>query len=120
MRIKLLKDGDVIKFNWETKLYGRAEFIICPIRVRGELREVIITGLQQAGRMKHYKIIVPHGNNLSIGSWVGLSDPSIWITGWCKEHKCRFMRLYVPKYSEKIDISLWSDGLSLRFGKDDQ
>ncbi len=95
--------------------YGRAEFAICPQFKYGRIKRVYLTTRQQEPQRGW---VFPEVNSdcYSISSWVGLDEPRVWLTNWCKEHKTQMTSFYVPDNSEFLDIHILST-FSLYFGR---
>lgn len=112
---QLLVPGSRIYFQWASKEYGRAEFSVCPVYKYGKLVDMYIYPRQQKDVDTYYHA---HFNNppydFSFSSYDNLTEPRIWIHGWCKEHKCNFFRLYVPDYSKYFEIH-WLSNFGVYF-----
>ena len=105
------KDRTMIKFEGVVQNYGRAQFMICPIFKNGKIRKVFIYPRQQPNA-KHFYVFENEMNGwegLDLGECMyaekKLSFPHVWVTHWCKEHKCHSMLLYVPQFSGSFFIS---------------
>lgn len=104
---KKLKEGESVEFNFTDKDYGRAEFSICQIWKRNRLKKLYIYPHQQRDVKYFYTIETAlHCDRLSLSSNIKNEDYRIWIHGWCKEHKCPFIRFYVPRYSKRFYLDL--------------
>jgi hypothetical protein len=115
-----LTDDDIFNykeqpFEWMTEQYGRAEFVICPIWKGSSIKEVFIHPAQQPDA-KHYYHIKGNWKGISFGDLLfnydtikgvqsKLNSPKVWMTMWCKEHKCQSFRLYVPRNSNSFFVS---------------
>lgn len=97
-----IKGGDFIPFEWKTERWGRAEFSICPIYKRRKLVKLFIYPHQQENKEDYYIWEGTSDSYFTIQGYEGLNDPKIWLIGWCKEHKCQNIRLYVPSNSKFI------------------
>lgn len=105
-RIELTK-GQHIPFISMTDKYGCAEFEICSKYKRGKLVELFIYPRQQENADYYYHW-EGKANYLTIGGYEGLDPPMMWLSRYCREHKCQMMRIYVPRGSNY----LWFDILS--------
>jgi len=113
-------------FVSNTKEYGNAEFIMCPVWRRGKIREVYMYPKQQPNAEHYYYLVNEDGwEGVNFGSLlyelvgeVGdgkggvltlgknvIHSPNVWNTFWCKEHKCQAFEFYVPKNSKGFFIS---------------
>ena len=43
-------------------------------------------------------------SDFTIHSYGQLDNANPWLFAWCKEHKCPFMRVYVPTHAKYINI----------------
>lgn len=91
-----------IPFVDMTKDFGRAEFSICTHYKRGKLIKAWLFPLQQEDRSKFW-VWEGKANGLMLTGY-GLENPKVWLTGWCKEHKCQTLRFYVPPDSKFIHL----------------
>lgn len=114
---KILKDGDSVEFDWcdskapfQGQSYGRAEFGICLVWRRNKLKCFYIYPFQQRDVKHFYRVDCGYSDSFECGAWThkGMDDPKIWLHGWCKEHKCPFMRVYVPKDSKRFTVYVLS------------
>ena len=105
-----IKDGATISYAWRTDSLGKAEFHICPIWKRGKLVEVCIYPAQQEYMHEYWVLRGLHCETLQVMSWShkGVEEPRIWLFGWCKDHKCMTMSVYVPPFTTHIEISIGS------------
>ena len=119
MKIKEIKGSEKIYFKPMHKLYGHAEFVLCPVWFRGKIKELYITTQQQEPH-RQFKVISGFSDQLYIDSWThkGIDNPKIWLIGKCQEHKTQFIRIYVPINSNFIEVHIGSD-LGLTFGYDE-
>lgn len=117
----ILKDGEKVYFKWRDPTpggsnLGRAEFSICPVYVRGKLKEMYIDPIQQRNSDTIYKAVFDYPPlDFTIQSF-GLDDPKIWLHYWCKRHKCAGFRLYVPDNAEYFQVDFFGD-FSINFCK---
>jgi hypothetical protein len=92
---------------------GRAMFQVCIKYLRGKASEVFVYPRQQ--RLLHYWHRAGHFDiDFCITSYGGLACPRVWRVGWCKEHKCQALEIYVPDDAAllRIDrngISFWPE-----------
>lgn len=93
-----LKDGDVMPFTWKTERYGRAEFTFCWKWKRWKLADVWISPKQQPDAKAQYHLGGLQCDNFQVYSYThkGFENPWPWLYGWCREHKCQYMHVYVP------------------------
>jgi len=105
---KILKVDELIRYNWKTKEYGRAEFIFCPIWKRGKIIKLHIYPMQQPDA-KYFYILDVTANSKYICpySWthLGKENPWPWQFYWCKEHKCMSIKIYVPPNTNTLRIT---------------
>lgn len=113
-----INDGYFIPFITKTKRYGRAGFTVCPQYSRGKIVKLTIHALQQENVTKFWEWEGVGKKFLIITSYDGLNDPKIWMHGYCTEHKCATMRLYVPHDSNYIWFSVNSDTITIGFVKE--
>jgi len=113
LRLKVLKDGDVVRFDPKDykaptpgQSYGTAEFSFCPTWYRGKLKCVYIYHLQQRDVEFYYRIDLPKRTDFRVTNWRGVSEPRIWIFFHCKDHKCMGMRAYVPRDSNQFVVQM--------------
>ena len=114
---KIIKLGDTIEYVPKTPNYGHAEFVICSVFKRGYIRECYIYPQQQY--TSHYnKLIVPDTLRLkSLWLETPCGDPAnVWMTFWCKEHKCYSLEFYTPLKSNSFKVECsFGDTLVLNF-----
>jgi hypothetical protein len=103
-----------MRFKDVTKEYGRAEFVICLAYRRGVIDVIHISSAQSVPEQYFSVKLRYKKDSLMISSYDGLDDAKVWLTGYCKEHKTTFMRLYVPVRSGKVTVD--EDGLAFRRG----
>jgi hypothetical protein len=111
-----VSDSIEIPFDWKDNTpgggnLGRAEFNVCIRYLRGKVREVFIYPRQQR-RFNYWHRAGYFDQDFTIGSYGELGKPEVWRVGWCKEHKCQTLEIYVPTGSAflRIDhngISFW-------------
>lgn len=117
-----------IPFKERTEKYGRAEFVFCVkwktrwswdgwFKQEKVIDEIYIYPAQQPDAKYYYRIKNGFSRDYTIQSWVGLSDPKIWMFNWCNQHKCLSFRVYVPNDSKYIDVSFLST-MGFHFGKE--
>lgn len=106
-------DKEYIPFVNMTKNYGRAEFLVCPVYEDGFLAELHISPRQQPDAEYNF-VIKGSFAQMTIGSWVGVEDPRIWMFAWCLVHKTSAFRVYVPKDADRLEVMKLSS-LSLNF-----
>lgn len=111
-----LTGQDSISFEWRSDNYGRAEFAVCPIFKYGKMVEVHIYPKQQPNA-KHYYVWKGNAEGLYFQGYEGLENPKIWITSWCKEHKCHSFTMYVPTDSKFMWINFSLGRLGINFRK---
>ena len=118
-KIVKLKEGDVIKYNWMHKDYGRAEFNFCPIFKYGKLKKLLIYPRQQDTDVLYYELECYNQRDFNFQSWQhkGIEIPWAWIYFYCKEHKQLAMNVYAPKNTNVIKFSNMS-GLTIIFESD--
>lgn len=110
-KVKLQPDKEY-PFMARTEEYGRAEFTACFVYRYGKLREVYLYPRQQPDAKHYYHAKFEYPPlDWSISSWThkGLSEPKVWLGGWCKEHKAQFIRFYVPLKSTHFTASFLSN-----------
>lgn len=111
--------NDRISFIGLDKSLGRAEFLFCPVYVRGKLKTLFIQALQQeckgAWRLD-CEIPVVH---FHIESWTHKTEhPKVWRESWCLDHKTIAHEVYVPPETDEIVFSyFFGNSLSIRFQK---
>ena len=117
---KTLTDSMLSKpneFEAVTQNYGRAEFVVCPIIIRGKIREVYIYPLQQPNAKNYFYVENKDGwNGIHFGTLLlennkGIDQPCVWKTFYCKEHKCHSFEFYVPKSSKSFSLNNGLGGL---------
>ena len=113
---KVINFGDKIEYITRTQKYGEAEFILCPVFRRGKIKELYIFPLQQPDA-KHFYKLVPGGKYQSIYfSAHYTDDPRVWVTYWCKEHKCYSLEFYVPSEGDSFTVeSNFGDTITLNW-----
>jgi len=107
-----------LKYIPFTENLGRAEFTFCPVFKRGRLVEFYIDPLQQE-ITEAYKISFPTAASkiihIYIDSYVEDTHRH-WMSGWCEEHKTMFLRYYVPRDSNLLEITpAFGDTLRISF-----
>lgn len=117
--VRELKNGDVVLFTLMDKKYGRAEFIFCPVWKRRKVVECWITPAQQPAARERYLVRSVHSTGFSIESWthMALSDPKIWRSVWCRDHKAASLFVYPPDNSNNFLVQVMSD-LSITFQRE--
>ena len=126
---KILKDGDVVEFDWNDskaptpgQSYGRAEFFICLVwNTRGKrprLKEFFVYPQQQRDVKHYYRVKCGWSNSFQAQAWThkGMEEPKVWLHSWCKEHKGPSFRLYVPPFSKNFRVTTLST-VGIDFGK---
>lgn len=116
----VIQFGAKIKYIEETSNLGRAEFTICTVFKRGFIRELYIYHLQQED-IKQYHVLRPEGKFYQLGFSAfrngAMLSPNIWVTMWCKEHKCHSLRFYVPDGCNSFQVvSHWGENICLEWG----
>ena len=117
--LKMLNLESRIQYTPVTKMYGRAEFVFCPVYSRGKMRKLYIYRKQQIGMNFEYCLDLKDYNvkSFSITSWIHRTDlPNTWRESWCKEHKTIAHEVYVPDDTNclEFDYSL-GNWLTIRF-----
>lgn len=101
-----------VYFNLMDRVYGRAEFIFCPVYKRnGKLKEVWIYPKQQPDVNEYWVIRCGHSESFGVGSWThkGMDVPSVWLTEWCKEHKTVSLSVYPPDGATSFHVHIGRD-----------
>jgi len=106
----------ILTGSWDEKIsfepisltHRRAEFTVC-LRYNTRLAQPLITQawitpMQQPNATEFFVLKECFANSFGAGSFDNLDRPSIWLTGWCKEHKGPFMHIYVPIESHKFVV----------------
>jgi hypothetical protein len=95
--------------------YGRAEFQVCPIWKRGRIVECWIYPRQQVRPEGdvcwHFEA---NSDGLTVSGLGPTDEPKLWHIGWCRDHKTATYSIYVPNYTNTLEIMVMSS-LSLRF-----
>jgi hypothetical protein len=79
------------------------------------IKEVFIYPAQQPDA-KHYYYIKGNWDGVRFGSLLfkydtikgvqtKLNQPVVWMTHWCKEHKCQSFMFYVPKNAKSFFVT---------------
>lgn len=116
-----VEGGINVPFKWRDDTpggsnLGHAEFQVCLKFRRGAPAEFWVYPAQQRDvHTAWHKDWVHPDLGFGFSSYEGLDDPRVWKVGWCPEHKCCSMRLYVPKDSRFIRI----DGYGVSFWRSD-
>lgn len=120
MKLRLLKDNDVVRFTWRTPKHGVAEFSFCPVWKNGGLHRVYVYPFQQPEKKERW-VIRASGNHFEVNSWShkNLERPWHWIYFWCKEHHCMGFRVYVPAGSDHFQLRKLS-GISIYFDRTEE
>lgn len=109
----LIEDYTNESFEWMTKEYGCAEFVLCPIIRRGKIREVHMYPAQQPNAKHFYVIKNSYGwEGVHFGTLLvqengkdKVNQPTVWTTHYCKEHKTHSFSFYVPRGAKSFSIS---------------
>lgn len=119
LKIKEITLQESIPYNYLTKIYGRAGFVICPIFKRSILTDLYIYRVYQPQEPnKAYHIPVPKEyklNCFTIDSEYGYDNPNIWQNFWCKEHRTISFKIYVPNNTKFLEFSTFSDHIQIQF-----
>jgi hypothetical protein len=102
-----LEGNKCLSFINSTPKLGRAEFQICSKYKRKKLAELFIY-LEQQENIDYYYYWQGKANGLYLGSWNDLNKPEPWFFGYCEEHKCQTMRMYVPNNSKYLFFEILS------------
>lgn len=114
-----IKSTDVIKYRYNHKRFGRAEFILCPVFKRGYMQKLFIYRKQQ-GESGAFVLdvakVCPRVSQFMVETWTHKTEaPRIWKNFWCKEHKCISFEVYVPPLTRKMVFNFhFGDTLSIR------
>lgn len=120
---KILFEDYEQPFEWLTKEYGRAEFILCPIIKEDKIIEVHMYPIQQPDAKNYFVIKNDEGwKGIHFGCLLiegkptfstvilrkpkdRIEQPVVWKTHFCKDHKTHSFRLYVPRESKSFFIT---------------
>lgn len=108
----LIDDYKEQYFEWRTKEYGRAEFILCPIIKRSKIREIHLYPIQQPNAKHYYVIKNSYGwEGVHFGTLLVQEDgkdkveqPTVWSTHFCKRHKTHSFEFYVPRGAKSFSV----------------
>lgn len=117
IREVVLNHGDKVWFEPMHPHYGHAGFQVCPQYIRGKLKRVFIYPRQQDINNLVYRVELSGQDIFSVNSWTfkGIDKPDIWMTGWCKEHKCQTLSVYVPRNANHFSCNTGSFWPTLDF-----
>ena len=105
----LTEDYKPQAFEWMSKEYGHAEFILLPIVKRNKIREVHLYPLQQPNAKEYFVMKNKYGwDGIHFGNllkYEKLKQPIIWTSGYDKKHKSFQFRFHVPKESKAFFIT---------------
>lgn len=109
----LVEDYKEQPFEWKTKKYGCAEFILCPIIKRNKIRAIYLYPAQQPNAKHYYVIKNDHGwEGIHFGSLLiegkrknTIQQPTIWTTHFCEKHKTHSFSFYVPRKARSFFIT---------------
>lgn len=106
----LTEDYKEIPFTWKTDKCGHAEFVVCPIVKRGKIREVYVYPSQQPKAEDYFVFKADWGlEGIHFGTHLKtdgkISQPIVWKTHFCKEHKSHSFNMYVPVESKAFFLT---------------
>lgn len=105
-----------IPFQWKDptpggQSLGRAEFEVCIHFKRRKVVEYWVYPRQQRQEDAWHYIGGNGYGDFAINS-VHLDQPRVWLTYWCKLHKCQCLRMYVPDNSSILVLD--HNGITFR------
>ena len=110
-----LRFGDTIEYEWYSKRYWRAEFLLCPIFQDEILTDIHIYRIQQGNPDKQYHLSCQESN--ITGIYWDCTEPkgNLWRNLWCHEHHCLSFEVYVPENTSQLIFSQRSYYVHIEF-----